>query len=420
MSSSGTVAHRPPMSGASGGGRPALIAVSPRACALPLPELNKPVGREWLASHELTDEEVSGSHLVFSRGGGVLRVQDAGSRNGTWIDGQPLPAKQNVPVADGAVLRIGKTLLVYRDSLEGDLAAAEPLAEMIGPFGLRAVARVAQSLTHTQPNNVLIEGETGTGKELAAAFVAATLGRSKPFAAINAASVPAGVFESQLFGHVAGAFTEAKQAAKGLIVAHTGGTVFLDEIGELSLDLQPKLLRLLENREILPVGGERPVKVDVLLVAATNRSLGEMVEAGSFRRDLWARFSRAHVQLPPLRQRTEDLFAIAQEIASKSGQSLDAAECEVEAVELMLLHDWPNNIRELAGVLDRARAADPAPGLRLWSVAQALGDAASGRGPVLTTDNVIAAIEACGGNKALAAERLGITRGKLLRMLKKA
>ena len=275
-----------------------------------------------------------------------------------------------MPLDDGAVLRLGRTLLVLREKLMGPLEPAPPLGGLVGPFGLRAVSHAVEGLVRGAPRNVLVEGETGVGKELVAHAVAKALGREKPFAAVNMAGLAPGVFESQLFGHVAGAFSDARASAPGLVVAHQGGTLFLDEIGELAVGLQPKLLRLLENREVLAVGGSRAVNVDVLVVTATNRNLAEMVEQGAFRRDLLARLAIARIQVPALRLRSEDIFYVAAALAQRSGGTLVPEQVEVEAIERLLLEPWPNNVRGLDAVLASVRRVDPQPGLRLWALAE--------------------------------------------------
>jgi DNA-binding NtrC family response regulator len=356
--------------------------------------------------------------LRVDRRGGVLRVADAGSRNGTWVNGARLAPSDLVPLDDGAVVRLGRTLLVHREELAGPFEPAPPVGGLVGPFGLRGVAELLAGLARSRPGNVLIEGETGTGKELCARAVAAALGREAPFAAVNVAGVARGVFESQMFGHVAGAFSDARAASPGLVVAHDGGTLFLDEIGELDLDLQAKLLRLLENREVLPVGASRPVRVDVLVLAATNRDLPAMVEQGTFRRDLFARLAMARVLLPPLRERREDLFAVAAELARRAGAALAPEQVEVEALERLLLAPWPGNVRELEAALSAVRRLDTEPGLHLWAIEEVLGEAAE-PGGALTREVVEAAVEAAGGNVSAAAERLGVSRGKLLRMRKR-
>jgi DNA-binding NtrC family response regulator len=298
---------------------------------------------------------------------------------------------------------------------------------MIGPFGLREVATALAAIELMRPSNVLIRGETGTGKELAARAVAAALDRSAPYVAINVASIPSGVFEGQVFGHVAGAFSGAKKAGKGVVAAHDGGTVFFDEIGELSLDLQPKLLRLLENREIQPVGGERPITVDVALIAATHRDLEAMVEADRFREDLFARMAPVTLTLPPLRRRPEDVFAILAAIARRGGASLEPADVEVEAVERLLRDPWPTNVRGLHALWTRLQMTDPRPGLRAWAIREILGPApeATAESPAspeptpLTRESVTEALAACEHNESRAARRLGVSRGKLRRFLAK-
>ena len=410
--------HRGPDRPTAPGRRPALICAYPRPAALALPDSGVAVGRTWLAERGLTDTEVSGSHLRFDRAGGSLRVVDLGSRNGTWVNGAPLAPNDAATLDEGALLRMGRTLFVVRERLLGSFDPAEPIGELVGPYGLRSVAATIDGLVRQRPSNVLIEGETGTGKELTARAVAKALGRDQPYGPVNIAGVAAGVFESQLFGHVAGAFSGSRGAAPGIIVAHDGGTVFLDEIGELPLPLQSKLLRLLDNREVLPVGADRAIHADVLMLAATNRPLEQMVEQGDFRSDLYARLSQARIPLPPLRDRSEDIFAIAGALARRSGGELNAADVEIEAVERLLLQPWPRNVRQLMSSLEAAHRVDPAPGLRLWALEQVLGPAPDIK-PALNREIVEAMVEACDGNVTEAAKKLGVSRGKLLRFRKR-
>lgn len=429
MASSGTKDHAPPARPSERRERPALIVAFPRPAAAPLPASDDPIGRAWLERLGVTDDEVSTKHIAISRqrGGGV-ELTDVGSRNGTWVDGTPLAPRTPLRLADGALIRIGRTLIVYRERLAGSLEPSPPLGRMVGPYGLRRVAAAIDAFRAHPPGNVLVVGETGTGKELASEAVASALGRGVPVA-VNLGAVATGVFESQLFGHVAGAFSDARKAARGLVASADGGAVVLDEIGELPLELQPKLLRLLENREIQPVGAERPTRVDVLLVAATNRDLDAMVDAGTFRRDLLARLESAVVELPPLRERAEDVFAIVSALAASSGTPLDPAHTEVEAVERILLDALPANARSVVALLSRIRAVDPGPGLRQWAVQQVLGSAPPASGPTsgnaaplstprtLTRERVDEVLLASSGNESEAARRLGISRGALRRFL---
>lgn len=394
-----------------------LIAVSPQPRAIPMPPRREPVGRAWLVASGLADRRVSEPHLVFSSPGGLCFVEDAGSRNGTWLNGVRLQPGERVPLPDGALLRLGSTLFVYREELRGGLEPSPPLGRMIGPYGLRGVAEALAGFQRVPPGNVLIEGESGTGKELASEVVAAALGRSAPFGALNMAAIPAALFEAHLFGHTAGAFSGATRASRGVIAAHDGGAVFLDEIGELPLELQPKLLRLLENREVQPVGAERASRVKILLIAATNRPLEDAAREGTFRPDLLARLLQARLELPPLRERPEDLFALLTAAAASRGLLLSPERVEIEALERMLLHPWRLNIRELMAVMDRLLALDPGA-LRLWAVEQVLGPLPSTpRAGTLAAEEIARTLALCNGNESEAARRLGVSRGKLRRVL---
>ena len=412
-----TDVHNGPRRPAAPAGRAALICAFPRATALSVPDSGVDLGRAWLVDAGLEDSKVSGAHLRFDRAGGGLRVVDLGSRNGTWVNGTALTAGDKVPLDDGAVLRLGRTVFVYRQRLVGPLEPAEAIDDLVGPYGLRRVAADIEGLRRQAPSNVLIEGETGTGKELTARALHRALRADAPYAAVNVAGVAEGVFESQMFGYVDGAFSGAKGSSRGIFAAHDGGTVFLDEIGELPPTLQAKLLRLLDNREVLPVGADRAKVVDVLVLAATNRSLDAMVEQDAFRSDLYARLSMARVGLPPLRERREDIFAIACALAK---HDLARADVEVEAVECLLLAAWPRNVRQLSATLDAAARVDRQPGLRLWALEQTFDEAPPVAPRALTLETAEAAIAACGGNVTEAAKQLGISRGKLLRFRKKS
>jgi transcriptional regulator with GAF, ATPase, and Fis domain len=221
---------------------------------------------------------------------------------------------------------------------------------------LRAVVDQLRQVAPTR-TSVLITGETGTGKEK----VAQTLHhlsprREKPFIKVNCGALPASLIESELFGHVKGAFTGATSARKGRFELADGGTLFLDEVGELPLDLQPRLLRALQEGEIDPVGSEKPRRVDVRVLAATNRDLGEEVEAGRFRKDLYYRLNVFPVHLPPLRERTQDIRPLAEAFLERFGRQNRRPPLRLtkEALKRLEGYPWPGNARELFNVLERA------------------------------------------------------------------
>ncbi len=276
---------------------------------------------------------------------------------------------------------------------------------------------------------VLISGESGSGKELAARMVHNKSDRqSKPFVAVNCAALTETLLESELFGHEKGAFTGAIARKPGRFELADGGTIFLDEIGEMSPTLQAKLLRVLEEKRLLRVGGVENIKIDVRLVTATNRNLKEMVKDGRFREDLYFRINVFPVTVPPLRERVEDIPRLARYFLKK--KNYPHIEVEPEVLELLTKYSWPGNIRELKNILDRAmilaggEPLDPGTvGIDDDDLNQAGGPGApgSGLGQSLgeTEKNQIeAALEKTGGNKTEAARLLGITRRRLYSRMK--
>lgn len=418
-----TKKHERPAPPPAGAARERFVLAFPHCRALPLPPTGAPTGRNWLVDHDADDPEVSRDHFCLTRNGGQLEITDTGSENGVWLDGIRLEPRQPHRMEDGMLVRIGSSLLVHRAALSGTDDPDPPLGELVGPFGLRAVADALRTVGLQRPAAILIEGETGTGKELLATEIANRLRPGKPREAVNLGAVPETLFESTLFGHVAGAFSGARSAEPGVIGRCDGGVVFLDELGELPLALQPKLLRALESGEISPVGGP-PRKVDVLFIAATNRDLEQQAATGQFRADLLARF-RHRLELPPLRERREDIFAVTRALVQRSDRdiaaasshiSLDPARCDVEAVERLMLDLWPANVRGLEAALAKIVALSPPPELRAWAVEQVLGPGPAATG-VLTRDRVDAALTESAGNRTRAAALLGVSRGRLLRFL---
>lgn len=232
------------------------------------------------------------------------------------------------------------------------------LRELTGIVGqTEAMLEVLERITQMAPvnSNLLITGESGTGKELVARGIhALSPRRHKPFIAANVAALSDTLLESELFGHEKGAFTGAVAQRKGFFELSDKGTLFLDEIGEMPGATQTKLLRVLEQREFMRVGGEEPIRVDVRVVVATNRDLRQQVELGEFRRDLYYRLNVLHIDLPPLRGRRDDIPLLVDEFIRTTAQEHDLAPVEVtpEAMALLIEHDWPGNIRELRNLIE--------------------------------------------------------------------
>jgi len=250
-------------------------------------------------------------------------------------------------------------LRVQVGALRRDMAHRDRFNEIVGSApAMTAVLRLMESAAAT-PITVLIEGETGTGKELVARGIHRASARAEaPFLAVNCAALSETLLESELFGHRKGAFTGAAQDHRGLFEAATGGTILLDEVGEMPLSMQAKLLRVLQQGEIIPVGDTRARKVDVRVISATNRNLEAEVAKQTFRQDLYYRLAVFPIELPPLRQRREDIPLLVERLlraVAKRHQS-EISGIDRAAVELLQRYDWPGNVRELENVLERAVA----------------------------------------------------------------
>ncbi len=274
---------------------------------------------------------------------------------------------------------------------------------------------------------VLVEGETGTGKELVArAIHRASSRRQQPFVAVNCAAIPEQLLESELFGHVKGAFTDAHQDKTGLFVEAAGGTLLLDEIGEMGPAVQAKILRALQERRIRPVGANRPVEVRARIIAATNKNLKEEVEAGRFREDLYYRLNVFRIEVPPLRQRREDIPLLVQAFL-RQREGGEGIEVPAEVMRLFLDYPWPGNVRELENVIERCAVLAEGGRIALRDLPPEMLEA-DGRpapfacGPVrplaeVEREYIAQVVERCGGNKQKAAALLGIDRKTIRRKL---
>ncbi|HEY1601422.1 MAG TPA: sigma-54 dependent transcriptional regulator [Pirellulales bacterium] len=285
---------------------------------------------------------------------------------------------------------------------------------------VRRIAQHAERVAEVHCS-CLICGETGTGKELWASLIHSSGPRAtRPFIPVNCAALTPTLAESQLFGHERGAFTGAAGSSLGVFRAAHGGVVFLDEIGEMPLDLQPKLLRVLQEREVTPVGASRPVKIDVQVVAATNRDLETEVAQGRFREDLYYRLNMVELRVPPLRQRTEDIPEFIDFFASRFARRYDRPVWRpaAETLQQFCEYQWPGNIRQLAQVIEQSYVLDCVP---------SLPDNSSKRELPLTlpflnlerlrNESIRQALRVTRGHKGRAAKLLGVHPNTLTRLL---
>ena len=329
-------------------------------------------------------------------------------------------------------------LLGENRRLRTELAGEYPPSGLVGPSAamqevLRQIRKVAP-----QKTTVLVLGESGTGKELVARAIHEQSPRASfPFVAVNCGAIPRELIESELFGHVRGAFTDASRTKKGLAEEADGGTLFLDEIGELPLAMQPKLLRFLEDEGVRPVGDVKARQVDVRVVAATGRDLRKAVAQGEFREDLLYRLDVVGVRLPPLRERPEDILALADHFLARYARlrpELANMSLSDEARDVILAYRWPGNVRELEHAIERAVVLADGPSIREGDLPDAVrtgpqGRAAMPRPPdgtlsikratrALEEDLIRAALEKTHGNRTRAAEILELSYRALLYKIK--
>jgi two-component system response regulator AtoC len=403
------------------------------------------IGRARECDIVLDDAAASRRHAVVHVAGG-LSIEDLNSRNGTRVGGQSLAPRQRAPLRVGEAVQIGgATLLVQYSAVASCGPASGTVARPVSPEGfipaggrMKAALDLIRRVAPT-PVTVLILGETGVGKELVAEAIHRASGArsARPLVRINCAAIPDQLLESELFGYERGAFTGASTSKPGLLEAAHGGTVLLDEIGELPLAAQPKLLRALEAREVTRVGALRARPIDVRFLAATNRDLRVEIARGNFREDLYFRLKGVSVAVPPLREHAEDIEALARHFIGAFSQQLDrpAPRLAPSALECLCRHPWPGNVRELRNAVEWAvlhtskgaiEACHLPPDLCSPDVeSAAVGDEpARGRFPATTAPPpspwteaqlaerhcIVDALAACNGNQTRAAERLHMPR----------
>jgi len=377
------------------------------------------IGRDVTADVVIASHQVSRHHADITRVGDTLWIRDSGSLNGTHVNGERVVRH---PLQEGDVIRLGDRLgvIVRDESNERASTALTQIAQGLwaGPV-LRAALASAQQVAQTDLP-IVLQGATGTGKERAARAIHEWSGRTGPFVALNCAAIPEHLAEAELFGYRKGAFTGAVNAAVGHLRAAHGGTLLLDEVSDLPLALQAKLLRVTEQNEVQPLGEARALPLDVRLVVASQRPLAVEVEAGRFRADLHARFNGITVTLPELSRRKREIPSLFVQLLSKQ---LGAAPPPVEAllVERLLLHGWPGNVRELE-LLSR-RLVGLHGHERAFCVAHLAGTALeAAAAPELSRDErdvqaLLSGLRSSHGNLSQAAALARVSRQRAYRLL---
>jgi len=337
------------------------------------------------------------------------------------------------PLDPDEIAHLLKNALSHKHTQQENARLRETVAEVGRPEELvgnsLAMRKVLEAIETVAPTDVtvLITGESGTGKELVArALHAASTRRFHPLVVIHCGALTETLLESELFGHEKGAFTGAQYRKKGKFEISEGGTVFLDEIGDITLKTQTDLLRVLQEREITRVGGNQIIKVDFRCVAATNKNLEQLIEERQFRSDLFYRLNVFHIELPPLRDRREDIPLLVNHFVRKFSLSMNKRIVQVSptAMDQLQQQPWPGNVRELENAVERAMVVAQEPSLREQDFILKSQAAANGGNGGKTLDEVerayiLRVLEECGHNQSRAAEKLGIDRVTLHHKLKK-
>ena len=389
---------------------------------------------------QLADETVSGFHSEIRVAADGVRIVDLGSLNGTVVDGVHI---KEAFLRNGSLIRLGASKLRFELADGGNRLLVSDRTSFGELHGMSVPMRVSFALMEKAAGSdatVLLEGETGTGKGQAAeAIHRASARASKPFVVVDCGAIPANLLESELFGHEKGAFTGALARRGGAFEEAAGGTIFLDEIGELPLDLQPKLLRAIENRHVRALGTSVYRPVDVRIIAATNRDLRGEVNQGRFRADLFFRLSVVRIVMPPVRQRPEDMELLVRKLLRGLGASEPslARFCAPAFVSGLSRSAWPGNVRELRNYLERCLVFEepmplgedhganpgnggaPASGAAVIDPAVAYAEARRQALEAFEQLYVRALLEAHGGRVSAAAEAAGIGRVYLYRLMRR-
>lgn len=336
------------------------------APAYMLSERELTIGRDPACGICVPEGAVSRQHAGIHFEGGSWVIRDLGSRNGTLVDGQFVT---DLILEDLHEIRVGDAIFKFvaggaesfaRIRIDGavvdetgGVGGVKSVTGIVGGHQIRTLLRALHRVAKSEIS-VVVLGESGTGKELFARELHTTSGRRGSFQAVNCAAIPGSLLESELFGYKRGAFSGADRDKVGIVRAADGGTLFLDEIGDMPLDAQAKLLRVLQSKEIIPVGATGPERVDVRVVCATHRNLAVLQKEGRFRGDLFARLNEYSIALPPLRERKEDIYALVTSMLARHGRPDTTV--TFPFMTGLLHYDWPFNVRELEAAIKRAVA----------------------------------------------------------------
>ena len=396
------------------------------SCPIDRPEIS--IGRDPGCTFVIDHPSLSRRHAVV-RFDSQPTIQDLGSTNGVWLDGQCIRGGDPTPIPVRGNFQIGPfSFVIVARSHASQVSAGGRHQLRVEDPTLAGLPSLVREFAGTQ-TNILIMGETGVGKEVLAASLHAASERSGPLVQLNCAALSETLLENELFGHERGAFTGATTRSEGLIESAHGGTVMLDEIGEMPLATQAKLLRVIERREVTRLGATRAVSVDVRFLAATNRDLVAEVAAKKFREDLYFRLDGVTLVIPPLRERKALIVPLAMSFLPRSDTG-SQPELRADVVEALLAYPWPGNVRELKAVIERAavmaRGAPISPRHLLFraSPTPVVPDEPAAQPEALDPEDaadrarVVRALEECGGNQSRAAKLLGISRTTLITKLR--
>ena len=362
----------------------------------------------------------------------TIRVLDLGSSNGTWVEGARLPAKGSAQLRPGGLIEIGSVLVMVQpaQSTTSKASTPDPRGPVVVDPNMQRVHELVDLVAKSKLSVILL-GETGVGKEVLATRTHQQSPRAdKTFVKVNCAALVESLLEAELFGYERGAFTGADRAKAGLLEEASDGTLFLDEVGELPLTTQAKLLRVLESGEVMRVGAVKPQAVRVRFVCATNRDLKELVASGKFRQDLFFRLDGMSIRIPPLRERITEIAPLARAFVAQACTDGERPRLSLsdEAVARLLTHAWPGNVRELKNVIERSVVLCQGDVIRPEELRfDALGGEVEAAMPAARQSaeaiaesqrtRIVDALTACKGNQTQAAKLLGISRRTLLHRL---